>query len=344
MIWFRSADGLIKSRPFIVEQEDILTNHKLSFRIALFLLTLTAAVALAQTLPPQALNQNAIVGEDESVTFRSDTRLVLLHATVTDAHGKIVSDLPRSAFTVYENGVEQPLKIFRREDVPVSMGIVVDNSSSMRDKRAKVAAASMALVRASNPEDEIFIVNFNEDAYLDQPFTSDNTQLSEALTRIDSKGNTAMFDALNMSMNYLIDKGTQDKKVLLVVTDGNDNTSQTTLKQLIYKARQNEVLIYSIGLLSDDEPREARKAEVALKALTSATGGLDYYPKDLAEIDRITPEVAHEIRNQYILAYSPTNPALDGSFRKVDVVVNGYGHPNVRTRNGYYASPAGGAR
>lgn len=323
---------------------DTLTNHRFSLLITLFLLTFAAGFALAQTLPPQALNQNAIVGDDESVTFRADSRLVVLHATVTDANGKLITDIPKSAFTVYENGVEQQLKVFRREDVPVSMGIVVDNSSSMRDKRAKVAAASMALVKASNPEDEMFIVNFNEDAYLDQPFTSENSKLSEALDRIDSKGNTAMFDALNMSMNYLKDKGTQEKKVLLVITDGNDNTSTTTLKQLVYKARQEEVLIYCIGLLSDDEPREAKKAAAALKAITVATGGLDYYPKDLAEIDRITPQVAHEIRNQFILAYSPTNQALDGSFRKVDVVVNGFGHPTVRTRNGYHATPAGGAR
>jgi len=336
---------MVKSRPFLPQDKrDILINHRLSIRIAFLLLTFAATVALAQTLPPQALNQDAILGDDESVIFHAGTRLVVLHATVTDAAGKVITDLPRSAFTVYENGIEQPLKIFRREDVPVSMGMVVDNSSSMRDKRAKVAAASMALVKASNPEDEMFIVNFNEDAYLDQPFTSDNPKLAAALDRIDSKGNTAMFDALNMSMNYLIDKGTKDKKVLLVVTDGNDNTSQTTLKQLIYKARQNEVLIYSIGLLSDDEPREAKKATAALKALTTATGGIDYYPKDLAEIDRITPQVAHEIRNQFTLAYSPTNQALDGSFRKVDVVVNGFGHPTVRTRNGYYASPGGGAR
>ncbi|HLX41932.1 MAG TPA: VWA domain-containing protein [Bryobacteraceae bacterium] len=316
-------------------------NHRLNILIAFFFI---AATALPQTMPPQALGGNAIVGDDESVVFHAGTRLVLLHATVTNAAGKVITDIPKSAFTVYENGVEQPLKIFRREDVPVSMGIVVDNSASMREKRTQVAAAAMALVKASNPDDEMFIVNFNEDAYLDQPFTGDNAKLSQALDRIDSKGNTAMFDALNMSMNYLKDKGSQEKKVLLVITDGNDNTSATTLKQLVYKARQQEVLIYCIALLSDDEPREAKKAAAALKALTTATGGLDYYPKSLAEIDQITPEVAHEIRNQYILAYSPTNQSLDGSFRKVDVVVNGFGHPTVRTRNGYYASPEGGAR
>jgi Ca-activated chloride channel family protein len=318
-----------------------LTNHRFNLLIAFLL---TACFSISQTLPPQALNQNALVGEDESVVFHAGTRLVVLHATVTDAAGKLITDIPKSAFTVYENGIGQPIKIFRREDVPVSMGIVVDNSASMREKRSQVAAAAMALVKASNPEDEMFIVNFNEDAYLDQPFTGDNAKLSQALDRIDSKGNTAMFDALNMSMNYLKDKGTQEKKVLLIITDGNDNTSATTLKQLVYKARQQEVLIYCIGLLSDDDPREAKKAAVALKALTTATGGLDYYPKSLDEINRITPEVAHEIRNQYILAYSPTDQSLDGSFRRVDVVVNGFGHPTVRTRNGYYASPGGGAR
>ena len=149
-----------------------------------------------------------------------------------------------------------------------------------------------------------------------------------------------MRDAISMSIDYLKDKGKRDKKVLLVVTDGNDNGGNQTLQQLVPKARQAEVLVYCIGLLSEEEPREAKKAKRVLKALTEATGGLDYYPKDLAETDRITPEVASEIRNQYILGYNPTNEALDGTFRKITVAVNGLGHPTVRTRNGYYASAA----
>ena len=219
------------------------------------------------------------------------------------------------------------------------MGIIIDNSGSMRGKRASVAAASMALVKVSNPEDEDFIVNFNDDAYLDCPFTSDNKKLEEALDKIDSKGGTAMRDAISMSIDYLKDKGKRDKKVLLVVTDGNDNTSNESLEQLVRKARQSEVLIYCIGLLSEEEPREATKAKRALKALSEASGGLAYYPKDVAEVDRITPQVAHEIRNQYILGYAPTNTNLDGTFRTVHVVVKGYGNPTVRTRNGYYATP-----
>ncbi len=301
----------------------------------LAILALIAALSTAQT-PPQP----PPASQDETPTFKAQTNQVVLHASVTDKNGKLLTNIPQSAFKVYENGVEQPLNLFRREDVPVSMGIIIDNSGSMRDKRTKVAAASMALVKASNPQDEMFIVNFNDDAYLDQPFTSDNKKLEEALDKIDSRGGTAMRDAISMSIDYLKESGKKDKKVLLVVTDGNDNTSNETLERLVRKARQSEVLIYCVGLLNEEEPREARKAKRALKSLAEASGGLDYYPKDLAEVDRITPQIAHEIRNQYIIGYLPTNAALDGTFRKINVVIAGYGRPMVRTRNGYYASPA----
>jgi VWFA-related protein len=295
----------------------------------LFLVPILCAVSFAQEPPP---------AQDEIPTFRADTAMVVLHASVSDKNGKLLTNIPQAAFKVFENGVEQPLKIFRREDVPVSMGIIIDNSGSMRGKRASVAAASMDLVKASNPQDEMFIVNFNDDAYLDQPFTSDNKKLEEALDKIDSKGGTAMRDAISMSIDYLKDKGKKDKKVLLVVTDGNDNTSNISLEQLVRKSRQTEVLIYAIGLLNEEEPREATKAKRALKALADASGGMVYFPKDPLEVDKITPQVAHEIRNQYILAYLPTNANMDGTFRKINVTVKGYGNPTVRTRNGYYAT------
>ena len=286
-----------------------------------------------------AIKDPANAGDDDVPVYHSGTQLVDLHVSVLDKSGKLVTDLPESAFKVYENAIEQPVKIFRREDVPVSMGIIIDNSGSMRDKRAKVAAASLALVKASNQLDEVFIVDFNDDAYLDQPLTSDIKKLEMALDKIDSKGGTAMRDAIGMSLDYVKDKGRREKKVLLVVTDGNDNTSNESLEQLVRRAQRSEVLIYCIGLLSEEEPREARSAKRALKALAEASGGLDYYPKDLAEVERITPQVAHEIRNQYLLAYSPTNTALDGTYRKIEVKVKGYGNPNVRTRSGYYATP-----
>jgi Ca-activated chloride channel family protein len=287
-----------------------------------------------------AQNPAPIPPQDDIPTFRADLNLVVLHASVLDKSGKLITTIPQTAFHVFENSVEQPIKMFRREDVPVSMGIIIDNSGSMRDKRLKVASASMALVRASNPQDEVFIVNFNDDAYLDQTFTNDTKKLEEALDKIDSKGGTAMRDAISMSIDYVKEKGKRDKKVLLIVTDGNDNTSNESLEQVVRKARQSEVLVYSIGLLNEEEPREASKAKRALKALAEASGGNVYFPKDLAEVDKITPQVAHEIRNQYMLGYLPTNANLDGSFRKINVTVRGFGNPTVRTRNGYYATPA----
>ena len=310
-------------------------NKALTLLVAGLCLAQTPGFAQAPAPPKPAPEQ------DEVPVFKTGTNLKVLHVTVLDKTGKLLTNIPQSAFKVYENGVEQPIKSFIREDVPVSMGIIIDNSGSMRDKRAKVAAASMALVKASNPQDEDFIVNFNDDAYLDQSFTNDPKKLEAALERIDSKGGTAMRDAISMSISYLKESGKKDKKVLLVVTDGNDNTSNETLEQLVREAQRSEILIYSIGLLNEEEPREAKKAKRALRALAEASGGVDYYPKDLAEVDRITPEVAHEIRNQYTITYTPTNQDLDGTFRQIKVIVNGFGRPTVRTQNGYYATPTG---
>ncbi len=275
----------------------------------------------------------------DDAVFRTDTHLVVLHASVVDKSGKLVTNLGQNAFKVYENGSEQTIKVFRREDVPVSLGILIDDSGSMREKRAKVGAAALALVKASNPQDEVFIVNFNDEAYLDVPFTNDIQKLQEGLQKIDSRGGTAMRDAISMSIDYLKDKGKKDKKVILVVTDGNDTASLETLEKLVQKARQSEILIYAIGILGEEEPRESKKAQRALKALTEASGGMVYYPKLLPEVEKLSLDVAQEIRNQYTIAYSPSIQALDGSFRQIKVTVNGPGRPSVRTRNGYYATP-----
>lgn len=315
--------------------------HRCSRRAILLPLAATLAIGLPP-LRPQGLETapgQTLPSQEDAPVFHADTRLVLLHASVVGRDGRLVTNIPQSAFKVFENGVEQPLKLFRREDVPVSMGIVIDNSGSMRDKRSRVGAAALALVKASNPDDEIFIVNFNDDSYLDQPLTSDVGLLEQALTRFDTRGGTAMRDALNMSIDYVKQNGKKDKKVLVVLTDGNDNSSTTTLEQLLRKAQRTEVLIYSIGLLNEEEAREARSARRALKALAEASGGLDYYPKSLSDVEEITPRVAHEVRNQYILGYTPLNQALDGTFRQIKVVVNGFGRPTVRTRSGYYATP-----
>src|SRR5947209_5174626 len=284
----------------------------------------------------------AIAFAQDDLIIKTDTRLVVLHATVVDKSGKLVNNLPQNSFKVFENGKEQSIKLFKREDVPVSMGILIDDSGSMRDKRAKVAAAAMGLVKASNPNDEVFVVNFNDEAYLDVPFTNDQTKMGEGLSRIDSRGGTAMRDAISMSLDYVKSKGKKDKKVLLIVTDGNDTASNETLERTVQRVRQSEVLVYSIALLNDEEPREAKKAQRALKALAESSGGSVYYPKELAEVEPLALRVAHEIRNQYIIAYTPEIQELDGSFRQIKVTVAGPGRPQVRTRNGYYATAAQG--
>lgn len=283
----------------------------------------------------------AVRAQDEIPVFSTGIKEVTLHVSVLDKSGKLITNIPKSAFKVYEDNVEQPIKLFRREDVPVSMGILVDNSGSMNDKRARVAAAALALVKASNPDDEVFIVNFNDDPYLDQSFTHDAKKLEEALSRIDARGGTAMRNAISGAIDYMKTDAKLDKKVIVVVTDGNDNSSgETTLEQLLRKVRDSGILVYSIGLLSEEEAREARAAKRALNSLAETSAGAAYYPKDLAEVEKLTPEIAHEIRNQYTIAYSPLNENLDGSFRKIKVELSGqYKGATVRAKNGYYATP-----
>ena len=271
--------------------------------------------------------------------FKADTKLVILPISVSDRSGKLVTNLPQKAFKVFENNVEQPIKIFRREDVPVSLGIIIDNSGSMKEKRQKVELASMDLVKASNRQDEVFIVNFNDDAWLDVPFTSDIKAMEDGIAKIDSRGGTAMREAISEALDYLKKEAKREKKVLLVITDGNDNASSITLEKLVNRAQQNEVLIYAIGLLNEEERREAKIAKRALDALARDTGGQAFYPKSVSEVDQITLEVAHELRNQYTIGYTPTVQAMDGTFRQIKVTVNGPGHPVVRTRTGYYATP-----
>jgi Ca-activated chloride channel homolog len=275
-----------------------------------------------------------------------DTRVVVCHATVADKSGHLLTTLPKEAFTVLENGVKQEIRVFKREDVPVSLGLVIDNSGSMRNKLAQVKAAALALVEDSNRDDEVFIVNFNDTAYMDLPegksFTNDIKELETALARIDTRGGTAMRDAIQMSIEHL-KKAHKDKKVLVVVTDGNDNSSIAGMEAVMKAARQSGVVIYAVGLLTEEEHREASRAKRALNDLTEATGGSVFFPKEVAEVDRIAHQVAHDIRNQYIIAYSPLHAAMDGTFRQIKITAKAPGSPLVRTRSGYYATPDSGS-
>ncbi len=296
---------------------------------------LAGSVSLFAQQPPPS--------RDDLYKFSVETQLVVLHATVLDRNKHVITSLRRENFKVFENDVEQQIKEFKREDIPVSVGIVVDNSGSMRDKRPKVNAAALTFVKTSNPQDEVFIVNFNDEAFLDKDFTASLEELQEGLEKIDSRGGTALYDALAMSLDHLKDRGRKSKRVLLVVTDGVDNASRYTLEQTVRSAQQAEAVIYTVGLLSEERGREAKRARKALEAVSEASGGAAFFPGDVNEVEAIAARVAHDIRNQYVLAYKPSNAAQDGSFRSIRVLAEapGQGKLFVRTRTGYYATRRG---
>jgi VWFA-related protein len=310
-------------------------------RSALTALLILAAAFLTQQSFAQksktSTSQPAASSKDATPVFSAETREVPLNVTVTDNKGHFVTTLPESAFQVFENNVLQPIKVFRREDLPVSLCLVVDNSGSMREKRQAVEAAALALVKDSNPQDESCVINFNIDAYLDTDFTSDIEKLRSGLERLDSRGETAMREALRLAIEHLHDKGKRDKKVVIVVTDGNDNASEFSIEKLVQLAQKDDILIYAIGLLNEEEKSEATKAKRALNLLVQSTGGEVYYPKDLSEVEPIAHQVARDIRNQYYISYTPTNTALDGTYRPIKVLVKAAGNPTPRTRLGYWA-------
>jgi len=277
--------------------------------------------------------------DDQGVfVFKKDVDEVLLHASVIDDKQHIVTNLDRGAFTVFEDGKQQSILSFRHEDIPVAMGIVIDNSGSMREKRNKVNQAALNLVRSSNPKDEVFIVNFNDEYYLDQDFTNDLLKLKDALEKIDARGGTALFDAVVASAEHLKRNARLEKKVLFVVTDGEDNASNENLEQAIKQLQEeNGPSVYAIGILGDEEhPKKARRA---LEIIAQRTGGIAFFPKTLDEVDAISKTIAGDIRNQYTIGYRPTNPKSTGGFRQIRVDAHGKGHSKmtVRTKTGYYA-------
>jgi len=293
----------------------------------------------AQTQTPPAA-EPAETRKDKAgdlYVFHKQVDEVLLHATVVDERNRLVTNLERNDFTVFENGKPQKMTSFRREDIPVAMGIVIDNSGSMREKRPAVNAAAINLVQASNPQDKVFIVNFNEEYFLDQDYTSSIPKLKDALERIEARGGTALYDATVASADHLKKAGSLEKKVLLVVTDGEDNASRESLEQTVRRLQfENGPTVYTIGLLQEEHSKRARRA---LRAMAEETGGEAFFPKDLAEVNAIASQIAHDIRNQYTIGYKPDTPQNVGGYRtiKVDAQAKGYKKLQVRTRSGYYA-------
>ncbi|HEY1902290.1 MAG TPA: VWA domain-containing protein [Terracidiphilus sp.] len=279
-------------------------------------------------------NQNGIY------TMHEDVDEVLLTCAVVDEKGQRVADLTRGDFHVWEDGVPQTATSFLHQDQPVSLGILIDNSGSMLDKRAAVNAAALNLLRTSNPRDSSFIVNFSDRAYLDQGFTSNIDALNRGLSHLDSKGTTALYDAVAASADELSNHGKLPKQVLLVITDGADNASHLNLEQAIRRVQNlGGPVVYTIGLLFGADRQEADRARSDLEKLSQETGGIAYFPHSLSDVNGIAAEVARDIRDQYTIGYHSTKPVSLGGYRVVHVEANAPRHGKliVRTRAGYYA-------
>src|ERR1700681_4403914 len=304
----------------------------------------SAAPAAPQQTQPKKDDPDQKLNDQGVFVFRKDVDEVLLHASVIDDKQHMVTTLDRNAFTVFEDGKPQNIISFHHEDIPVSIGILIDNSGSMREKRSKVNQAALNLVRASNPKDEVFIVNFNDEYYLDQDFTNNLLKLKEALDKIDARGGTALYDAVVASAEHLKRNARLEKKVLFIVTDGEDNASNETLEQAVKQLQEeNGPSVYAIGVLGDEE--HPKRAKRALEIMTQRTGGIAFFPKSLDEVDAISRTVASDIRSQYAIGFKPTNPRGNGGFRQIRVEARskGRGKLMVRTKSGYYAGGKSGA-
>ena len=277
--------------------------------------------------------------DPESFRISVDVALVVLHATVTDREGSFVHNLGEQDFTVYEDGVRQPIRLFRNEDIPVTVGLVVDHSTTMRPKLAEVTAAARTFVRSSNREDEMFVVNFNEIVSLGLPgtirFTNSVAELENAITTVPTRGETALYDAVAEALDEL-QAGSRDRKVLIVVSDGGDNASKRSLTQVMKLAQQSSAVIYTVGLFDDEDPD---RNPGVLKRLAEATGGETFLPDQFGEVAAICERIARDIRHQYTIGYVPRNPGRDGTYRAIRVVAQAKGHDRmfVRTRTGYIA-------
>jgi Ca-activated chloride channel homolog len=307
-----------------------------------------AAPASSQGNPPQEhgahgdpppgpgdQGQAPVGTENGGFVFRAEAREVTLHATVVDDRNHLVNNLDKTDFTVFENDKPQKITHFHQEDFPVAIGIVIDNSGSMREKRDAVNKAAINLVRASNPDDQVFVVNFNDEYYLDQEFTGDIKKLQAALEHVEARGGTALYDAIVASADYLTHSRLQ-RKAIFVVTDGEDDASQESLEQAVHKLQQeNGPVVYAIGLLGEEKSRRAKRA---LELVADRTGGISFFPPTLDQVDEISREIAHDIRNQYTITYAPSTPKTIAGYRTihVDARAKPYKKLTVRTRTGYY--------
>ncbi len=280
-------------------------------------------------------------------TIGVNVDLVVMHTSVNDKNGRFVSGLKKEIFSVYEDNVQQKITSFSQEDVPVSMGILLDLSGSMRNKIEQVNKAALAFIRASNSQDQVFLIGFNEQVELIQDYTIDIDEVADALDNIVVTGGTALYDAIYIGVQKA-QAGTKPKKAIVVITDGEDRDSYYKLDELVAKVQESDVQVFCVGFLNPVPEKGLfgrwsksvpEKAHDALQRISEETGAKAFFPQKLPEINNIVSEIANELRNQYSIGYISSNTARDGSYRRVKIVLDAAdaAKDHIRYRRGYFA-------
>src|SRR5215475_11824970 len=283
---------------------------------------------------------------DRDTVFREYTDLVQLDVTVVDHNNTAVMNLKKEDFSVYEDKVKQTIDNVSREEVPVSFGVVIDTSGSMKSKLQTVSDASVSLIKQMRPDDEAFIASFKAEPELVQDFTADRRELEDAISELYTSGGTALLDAIIATADYAQEKGKRRRKALVIFSDGLEKNSSVKEKEVMEAIKEDEAQVYLVGFI-DEEMEEkslfgkspAKKAKELLSRIADDSGGKAYYPKDINEIPAIAAQIAKDLRTQYVVSYYPSNDKRDGTFRTVQVSVNSPGSRKLiaRTRRGYYA-------
>jgi Ca-activated chloride channel family protein len=287
---------------------------------------------------------------DKQNTIEIKTDLVELDVTVVDQNNLSIMNLKKEDFSVYEDKVKQTIENVNREEVPVSFGLVIDTSGSMRSKLQTVSDASVSLIKQMRVDDEAFVASFKAEPELVQDFTADRRELEDAISDLYTSGGTALLDAIIATADYAQEKGKRRRKALVVISDGLEKNSSVKEKEVMEAIKEDEVQVYLVGFIDEEEEKSffgkspAKRAKELLSRIADDSGGRAYFPKDISEIPAVAAQIAKDLRTQYVVSYYPTNDKRDGTFRTIQVGVNQAGGRKLiaRTRRGYYARNAQG--
>ncbi len=275
---------------------------------------------------------------------RTDSQGMSLQVSVHDKDGRPVNDLTQTDFQLFEDKVHRPIAFFKHDDAPTSLGLIIDASGSMRTKRERVSEAVLSFIRGGNPENETFIAGFGDAAEIKQGFTRSIANLIDALDRFTSRGQTALYDAIHLSLTKAVTEGRNERRVLLLISDGDDNASKRGYDETLKELKESSVMLYVIGLTDENERRSraGSKARQVLQEFADATGGVAYFPKSINEVEGFCKDIAHDLRNLYTIGFKPSDTAMNGDWHDIRVAITPSRTASrftARTRRGYFARP-----